>query len=236
MAQQKSTGTAQGKRKRGRPRKPKAEATKQPAKDESQATKQPAIEGTEAAKGQSQATTKPSQAKPIQANPSQENSPLNPTLGKMSGTSMDPKPDKATPIIGDSGSTISQVGPADPDEDDTVTHFEPIFGKQPGGAQEGQQSDHPTAGAMDAAPESGTPEPPAPPAPEKETEPDPEVDPILTYAEAARRIGKTRETVRRWAKDGLLKTVKHPSGVSGIRQSHFDKLYGTAQALHKGEN
>lgn len=122
------------------------------------------------------------------------------------------------------------------DDDDTVTQFEPIFGKQPGGAQEGQQSDHPTAGAMDAAPESGTPEPPAPPAPEKETEPDPEVDPILTYAEAARRIGKTRETVRRWAKDGLLKTVKHPSGVSGIRQSHFDKLYGTAQALHKGEN
>ncbi len=51
------------------------------------------------------------------------------------------------------------------------------------------------------------------------------VDPILTMAEAARQIGKHPSTVARWAQDGLLEVVTHPTGLDGIRQSHLDEIY-----------
>ncbi|TWU22461.1 hypothetical protein Pla52o_35170 [Novipirellula galeiformis] len=49
-------------------------------------------------------------------------------------------------------------------------------------------------------------------------------DPILTYTEAGKMIGKHRSTVGRWVKDGLLKAARHPSGLPGIRKSEIDKI------------
>ena len=54
-------------------------------------------------------------------------------------------------------------------------------------------------------------------------------DPIITFAEAGRQIGKPRETIRRWVNDGLIPFVKHPSGLPGIRQSDFDRIYSAAK-------
>lgn len=58
---------------------------------------------------------------------------------------------------------------------------------------------------------------------------------ILTYKQAADLIGKHRSTIMRWADDGLIPTVRHPSGLPGVRKADFDRLYGTAQKLHAKE-
>ncbi len=52
---------------------------------------------------------------------------------------------------------------------------------------------------------------------------------IITFAEAARQIGVTRRTVSRWARDGLIPIVRHPSGTPAIYQEDFDRLYGAAK-------
>jgi IS30 family transposase len=57
-------------------------------------------------------------------------------------------------------------------------------------------------------------------------------DPILSYGEVARQLGKTHQTVMRWVRDGLFdmnNVLRMPSGMPGIRQSEVNKfLRGTA--------
>ena len=53
-----------------------------------------------------------------------------------------------------------------------------------------------------------------------------EDDPILTMSEVARRVGKSPQTVARWIHDGLLRAIRHPSGLPGIRQSEVNKFLG----------
>lgn len=49
-------------------------------------------------------------------------------------------------------------------------------------------------------------------------------DPILTISEVAKRIGKHKNTVTRWAHDGVFKLGRHPDfpHIMGIRQSQVD--------------
>jgi hypothetical protein len=53
-------------------------------------------------------------------------------------------------------------------------------------------------------------------------------DPVLTMSECARRASKSPQTIRRWIIDGLLKAVRHPSGIPGVRQSEFERFYGNS--------
>ena len=57
----------------------------------------------------------------------------------------------------------------------------------------------------------------------------PEPDPVLSYAEIGRLIGKPRQTVWRWANDGLLKIVRNPSGLPGVKLSEFERFYGSSE-------
>lgn len=56
-----------------------------------------------------------------------------------------------------------------------------------------------------------------------------EDDPIITYAEAGRQLGKSRDTIRRWAMDGLLTVHKHASGLPGVRMSQIVQLLKAAR-------
>ena len=51
-----------------------------------------------------------------------------------------------------------------------------------------------------------------------------EEDPLLTPHAVGKLIGKRGETVIRWCQDGLLKAVRMPSGLWGIRESEVNKL------------
>lgn len=59
--------------------------------------------------------------------------------------------------------------------------------------------------------------------------------PIITLSEAGRQIGKSSSTMSRWVQDGLIPSVRHPTGLPGIRQSDLDALYGVAKKLHKNQ-
>lgn len=59
-------------------------------------------------------------------------------------------------------------------------------------------------------------------------------DSILTMTECARRAGKHPATIKRWIWDGLLKAVRHPSGILGIRESEFNKFYGNCALAARG--
>ena len=60
--------------------------------------------------------------------------------------------------------------------------------------------------------------------------------PIITLAEAGRQIGRNKSTISRWVRDGLLPSIRHPSGLPGVYQADFDRLYGTAKRLHAKSN
>lgn len=51
-------------------------------------------------------------------------------------------------------------------------------------------------------------------------------DPIVSQAEAARQLCKSTSTIQRWCDDGLLLTVRMPSGLRGIRQSVINSFLG----------
>ncbi len=53
-------------------------------------------------------------------------------------------------------------------------------------------------------------------------------DTVLTMSECARRAGKHPATIKRWIWDGLLKAVRHPSGILGVKESEFNKFYGNS--------
>jgi predicted site-specific integrase-resolvase len=53
-----------------------------------------------------------------------------------------------------------------------------------------------------------------------------EEDPILSYCEVARRVGKHPTTVGRWVRDGLLTIIRMPSGMPGIRESQVHAFLG----------
>jgi len=51
-------------------------------------------------------------------------------------------------------------------------------------------------------------------------------DPMLSLAEAGRLVGRSAGSIKNWIKDGLLRAVRDPSGLSRIRQSELEKFYG----------
>lgn len=59
-------------------------------------------------------------------------------------------------------------------------------------------------------------------------------DSILTMSECARRAGKSPQTIRRWIFDGLLQSVRHPTGLPGVRESEFNKFYGNCALAARG--
>jgi hypothetical protein len=50
-------------------------------------------------------------------------------------------------------------------------------------------------------------------------------DVILTYEDAGKLVGKTRETIRNWVAKGLIPFVRHPSGQPGVWKSEFSAAY-----------
>lgn len=50
-------------------------------------------------------------------------------------------------------------------------------------------------------------------------------DPVMSLAEVARRIGKSTQTISRWAKEGLLPIIRLPSGLPGVPQSSFERVF-----------
>lgn len=51
-------------------------------------------------------------------------------------------------------------------------------------------------------------------------------DAILSLAEVARQLGKSPQTVARWARDGLITMIRMPSNMPGVRQSEVNKFLG----------
>ncbi len=49
---------------------------------------------------------------------------------------------------------------------------------------------------------------------------------ILSYAQAGRLIGKSRDCVRRWVNDGLIPKTFFPSGLPGVRKVDLYRVYG----------
>ena len=49
-------------------------------------------------------------------------------------------------------------------------------------------------------------------------------DPLLTISDVADQIGRHRNTVSQWIKDGLLASVVDPTGLARIRKSVVNKL------------
>lgn len=56
---------------------------------------------------------------------------------------------------------------------------------------------------------------------------------ILNLTQVAERIGKHRNTIRRWIDDGLLPAVINPSGLIGVREEVLDQFYANNQFLPK---
>lgn len=52
-------------------------------------------------------------------------------------------------------------------------------------------------------------------------------DPILTQAEAARQLGRSRNTIRQWLQARILRGVWRPGGLLGVRQSEVNKYLGS---------
>lgn len=53
-------------------------------------------------------------------------------------------------------------------------------------------------------------------------------DPLLTVSEVAEAVRKHPDTIRRWVTDGLLRAIRLPSGLFGIRKSELDKFIGAS--------
>lgn len=60
-------------------------------------------------------------------------------------------------------------------------------------------------------------------------------DPMLTLAEAGRRVGRSANSIKNWINDGLLRSVRDPSGLSRIRQSELEKFYGATALAEVAE-
>lgn len=61
-----------------------------------------------------------------------------------------------------------------------------------------------------------------------------EGDSLLNFSEIARMINKHPSTILRWVTDGLLKSVRLPSGLRGVWRSEINSfLGGTALPIKK---
>lgn len=60
-------------------------------------------------------------------------------------------------------------------------------------------------------------------------------DRVLRISEVAEYVGKTRQTVSQWIKDGLLGVVKHPSGLPGVMWSELERFYGASNLAKRKE-
>ncbi len=58
---------------------------------------------------------------------------------------------------------------------------------------------------------------------------------VLNLTQVAERIGKHRNTIRRWIDDGLLPAVINPSGLIGIREEVLDEFYTNNKFLPREE-
>lgn len=59
-------------------------------------------------------------------------------------------------------------------------------------------------------------------------------DPLLTLTECGLLIGKSRNTIARWADEGLIRTFRDPSNLRRVRRSELVKFYG-ATALSESK-
>ncbi len=64
-----------------------------------------------------------------------------------------------------------------------------------------------------------------------ESKPASNVEEILTYSEIARRIGKSRQTVKNWADSGLIPIVRLPSRLPGVRLRDVESLLSFSESL-----
>lgn len=61
-------------------------------------------------------------------------------------------------------------------------------------------------------------------------------DPILSFREAGRRIGRSGQTIRRWADEGLIKVERIPGEKPwdlGIRESEVNRWLGGCHSQYK---
>ena len=61
--------------------------------------------------------------------------------------------------------------------------------------------------------------------PEKEFSED---DAPMNLSEIARACGKSPQTIKRWIMDGLLRGVRMPTGLYGVRKSELRKFLGAS--------
>lgn len=62
------------------------------------------------------------------------------------------------------------------------------------------------------------------------------VDPLLSFSEAARLIGRSHTTIHRWVEDGLLEAIRPKGGVGlrrKIRKSHLIEFSGVAAFIRQ---
>jgi len=54
-------------------------------------------------------------------------------------------------------------------------------------------------------------------------------DPILSIPEVGRQLGKSPSTINRWCLDGLLKHLRMPNGMLGVRKSQVNKILAASE-------
>lgn len=58
-------------------------------------------------------------------------------------------------------------------------------------------------------------------------------DPILSFTDAGKMLGKHPSTISRWGSDGLILIHRHASGVPGVRLSEVKKLLVAAEGIKR---
>ena len=53
-----------------------------------------------------------------------------------------------------------------------------------------------------------------------------EDDPMLSYSEAGKLVGRTHTTIKNWVREGLLRSFRDPSGLHRVRKSELTRFYG----------
>lgn len=61
-----------------------------------------------------------------------------------------------------------------------------------------------------------------------------EEDPLLSFNEVGRRLGRHPTTVAGWVKDGLLEATREPGGLRRVRTSEVNKILAGASGTLAG--
>lgn len=55
-----------------------------------------------------------------------------------------------------------------------------------------------------------------------------EEDPMLSYSEAGRLVGRTGQTIKNWVTDGYVRAFRDPSGSHRVRKSELIAFYNNS--------